>query len=122
MQNMRIHHIAGTGAKGLSGNGGPAIEATLSGPKGIASSPDGRWIYLADTESNTIRAIDLSKTPPTLELIAGRSGVKGSAPDTADPLGTHMARPHGVGTDPASGDLYIGDSEAHKIRVIHFNQ
>jgi streptogramin lyase len=46
-----IHHVAGTGKKGFTGNGGPAKKATLSGPKGIAVGPKGN-IYLADTESS----------------------------------------------------------------------
>jgi outer membrane protein assembly factor BamB/sugar lactone lactonase YvrE len=45
-----IHHVAGTGQPGFSGNGGPAKEATLSGPKGIAVAPNGD-VYLADTEA-----------------------------------------------------------------------
>lgn len=74
MKTMRIHHAAGTGAKGFSRNGGPAKEATLSGLKGVAISPDGRWIYLADTESHTVRAIDTAENPPTLEpsLVTGK--------------------------------------------------
>jgi DNA-binding beta-propeller fold protein YncE len=63
-----IHHVAGTGKKGFTGNGGPAKKATLSGPKGIAVGPRGN-IYLADTESHSVRMIDL-KTGK-LELIAG---------------------------------------------------
>ena len=47
-----IHHIAGTGKSGFTGNGGPAKAATLSGPKGIAVAPNGN-VYLADTESHT---------------------------------------------------------------------
>ena len=70
-----IHHVAGTGKKGFSGNGGPAKLATLSGPKGIAVGPKGN-IYLADTESHTVRMIDL-KTGK-LELFAG-DGKKGTA-------------------------------------------
>ncbi len=119
MKTKRIHHAAGTGAKGFSGNGGPAKEATLSGPKGVAISPDGRWIYLADTESHTVRAIDTAQSPPTLELIAG-DGKKGDGPDSPDPLKCRMARLHGIGIDPSNGDLYIGDSETHKVRVIRF--
>ena len=46
-----IHHEAGTGKRGFSGNGGPAKSATLSGPKGIALGPRGN-VYLADTESH----------------------------------------------------------------------
>src|SRR4030095_13177485 len=35
LRNGTIHHIAGTGQTGFSGNGGPAKTATLSGPKGL---------------------------------------------------------------------------------------
>lgn len=117
MRAGTLHHVAGTGAKGFGGNGGPAREATLSGPKGVAISPDGKLIYLADTESHSVRAIDLRNDPPTLELIAG-TGKKGDGPDSPDPLRCEMARLHGVGVDPVTGDLYIGDSETHKVRRI----
>lgn len=108
-----IHHIAGTGKKGFTGNGGPAKEATLSGPKGIALSNDGSKVYLVDTESHSIRMVDL-KTGK-LELICG-TGEKGDGPD-GDPLTCKMGRPHGMFVDK-DGSLFIGDSEAHRIRVI----
>ena len=41
MRARRIYHVAGTGEKGFTGNGGPAREATLSGPKGISIGPHG---------------------------------------------------------------------------------
>ncbi|MCB1231963.1 MAG: prolyl oligopeptidase family serine peptidase [Verrucomicrobiae bacterium] len=117
MKAKTLHHVAGTGKKGFDGNGGPAKDATLSGPKGVAISPDGNLVYLADTESHSIRAIDLRNDPPTLELIAG-TGKKGNGPDSPDPLKCEMARNHGVGIDPVTGDLYIGDSESHKVRRV----
>ena len=117
MKSQTLHHMAGTGKNGFGGNGGPALDATLSGPKGVAVSPDGKRIYLADTESHSVRAIDLSKTPPTLELIAG-NGKKGDGPDSGDPKACQMDRLHGVGVDPLNGDLYIGDTNTHKIRAI----
>jgi streptogramin lyase len=107
-----LHHEAGTGKSGFSGNGGPAKLATLSGPKGLSLGPDGN-VYLADTESHSIRMIDLNKG--TLELIAG-TGKKGDGP-TGDPLQCKMARPHGVFAD-ANGTIYVGDSEAHQVRAI----
>jgi streptogramin lyase len=55
-----LHHVAGTGAQGFSGNGGPARLATLSGPKGLSVGPNGN-IYLTDTESHSIRMIDLRR-------------------------------------------------------------
>lgn len=108
----KIHHIAGTGKSGFTGHGGPALEATLSGPKGISVDADGN-VWLADCESHSIRMID-AKTGK-IELIAG-TGKKGDGAD-GDPLKCEMARPHGVYAD-ADGGIYIGDSEAHKIRVL----
>ncbi|MCB1065028.1 MAG: SMP-30/gluconolactonase/LRE family protein [Verrucomicrobiae bacterium] len=117
MKTGTLHHVAGTGKKGFNANSGPALEANLSGPKGVAVSPDGTFVYLADTESHSVRAINLRNDPPTLDLIAG-TGKKGDGPDSPDPLKCEMARNHGVGVDPVTGDLYIGDSETHKVRKI----
>jgi streptogramin lyase len=107
-----IHHIAGTGQPGFTGNGGPAKLATLSGPKGIALDAEGN-VWLADTESHTVRRIDMRTG--NLELIAG-TGVKGDGPD-GDPLTCALARLHGIFVD-TDGAVYIGDSEAHRIRVL----
>lgn len=108
----KIFHIAGTGKKGFTGNGGPAREAALSGPKGIAVAPNGN-IYLADTESHSLRMIDI-KTG-NLELIAG-TGEKGDGPD-GNPLACKLARLHGLFVD-ADGSVFIGDSENHRVRIL----
>jgi streptogramin lyase len=108
----KILHIAGTGQKGFTGNGGPAKEATLSGPKGIAIAKNGD-AYLVDTESHSIRMVDAKKG--TLELVVG-TGEKGDGPD-GDPLQCKLARPHGVWVDP-DGTVFIGDSETHRVRVL----
>jgi streptogramin lyase len=107
----KIRHVAGTGKKGFTGNGGPAKSATLSGPKGISVAPDGR-VYIADTESHSIRVLDLTKG--TIDLVVG-TGDKGDGPD-GDPLRCKLARPHAVFVD-ADGSLFIGDSENHRVRV-----
>ena len=112
LRAARIHHVAGTGKKGFTGNGGPAKLATLSGPKGLSIGRDGN-VYLADTESHSIRRIDLNKG--TLELIAG-TGQPGDGPD-GDPFQCKMKRPHGIFVD-ADGSVIVGDSEAHRVRVI----
>jgi streptogramin lyase len=108
----KIHHIAGTGASGFTGNGGPAKEATLKGPKGIAIDAEGN-VWLADTESHTVRVV--MAATGNLELVAG-TGQKGDGPD-GDPLNCKMARLHGVYVD-ADGSVFIGDSEAHRVRVM----
>jgi DNA-binding beta-propeller fold protein YncE len=108
----RIVHVAGTGASGFGGNGGPAKAATLKGPKGIAIDKDGN-AWLADTESHTVRMVERSSG--NLVLMAG-TGQKGDGADS-DPLQCEMARLHGIYAD-ADGSIFIGDSEAHKVRVL----
>lgn len=112
LQAKRIFHVAGTGASGFAGNGGPALEATLKGPKGIALDAQGN-IYLADTESHTVRKVD-SKTG-ILDVLVG-TGEKGDGPD-GDPLHCQLNRLHGIFVD-TDGSLWIGDSENHRIRVL----
>lgn len=107
-----IHHVAGTGEQGFTGNGGPAKVAKLSGPKGVALDAAGN-AWLADTESHTVRMVD-AKTG-TIELIAG-TGEKGNGPD-GDPLHCAMNRLHGVFVD-TDGSVFIGDSEANRVRVL----
>lgn len=111
MKKHTLHHIAGTGEKGYTGDGGPAKSAKLSGPKGIAVGAVG--VYIADTESHTIRRIDL--TSGLITTVAG-DGTQHDGPD-GDPLHCGLARPHGifVGDD---GAVYIGDSENHRVRVL----
>jgi DNA-binding beta-propeller fold protein YncE len=107
-----IDRAAGTGRQGFTGNGGPAKEATLSGPKGISVGPDGN-VYLADTESHSVRMIDVKRE--TIELVAG-TGEKGDGPD-GDPLKCRFSRPHGIFVDK-DGTVVVGDSENHRVRLI----
>jgi streptogramin lyase len=107
-----IRHVAGTGASGFTGNGGPAKLATLSGPKGIALDSAGN-AWLADTESHSVRMFNAATG--NLELIVG-TGTKGDGPD-GDPLKCALNRVHGVFVD-ADGSVFIGDSEAHRVRVL----
>ena len=106
-----IHHVAGTGEAGYAGDNGPAGKATLAGPKGLAYAR-GR-LYVADTENHVIRRIDLRTGVITTVLGTGQ---RGDGPET-HPLQCRLARPHGVFAD-TSGAVYVGDSEAHRIRVL----
>jgi streptogramin lyase len=110
LKTKTLHHLAGTGRKGFTGNGGPAKLANLSGPKGIAIGPNGD-VFLADTESHSIRVV--RSATGILDLLVG-DGNRGDGPD-GDPLKCRTARPHGVFVD-RHGNVYIGDSEAHRVR------
>jgi sugar lactone lactonase YvrE len=51
-----ITTVAGSGAKGFSGDGGAAVNAKLSGPTGVAIGPDG-GLYIADSGNDRIRRV-----------------------------------------------------------------
>jgi sugar lactone lactonase YvrE len=105
-------HLAGIGKQGYLGDGGPAVQANLAGPKGVAVSPQGD-IFLADTESHTVRVI--RNATGVIETVIG-DGKKHDGPG-GDPLKCGLARPHGVCVD-AAGNVYVGDSENYRVRKL----
>lgn len=107
-----LHHLAGNGKSGYSGDGGPAKHAALSGPKGVALAANGD-IYFADTESHTVRVVRAASG--IVETVIG-NGKKGDGPD-GGPKTCKMDRPHGVFVDVA-GRVYVGDSNNHRVRML----
>lgn len=110
-RSRRLSRLAGTGATGFTGDGGPARAATLNGPKGIAWAPD-RSLMIVDTENHAIRRMDL--TSGTIETVLG-TGQRGEGPD-GDARQCRLARPHGVCL--AGRMLIVSDSENHRIRAL----
>ena len=110
-KSLTLHHVAGTGEQGYTGDGGQARLAKLGGPKGLAWWNDS--LYVADTENHVIRQIEL-KTG-LIRTVLG-TGQRGDGPEP-DPRRCALSRPHGVFVD-AEGLLYVGDSEAHRIRTL----
>lgn len=106
----KITTVAGNGKAGLSGDGGPALEATMSGPKHLCLDRDGT-VIIADAETNTVRRYD----PKTGKItrIAG-TGKKGATGIGGDPLACELARPHGVTIAPG-GKLIITDSYNNRV-------
>ena len=104
-----IHHVAGTGEQGYSGDGGAAVLSTLAGPKGLAYRD--QQLFVADTENHVIRRINLDTG--VISTVLG-SGERGDGPEP-NPLQCKLNRPHGVFVD-REGRLLVGDSEAHRIR------
>ncbi len=110
MKARRIRLVAGTGAKGMKG--GPGKQATFSGPTGLSLDAEGN-AWVADTENSAVRRIDGKSGE--VSLIAG-TGERGDGPD-GDPLQCKFSRLHGIFAD-ADGSVFIGDSEAHRLRVL----
>jgi streptogramin lyase len=110
-KTQTLHHVAGTGENGYSGDGGPALNAKLGGPKGLAYSPK-QGLYVADTENHVIRRID----PKTgiITTVLG-TGTRGDGPEDS-PLTCKLSRPHGLLA--ANGVMYVADSESNRIRIL----
>lgn len=111
VRSRTIHHIAGTGKPGYAGDGGDARAADLAGPKGISVDADN--VYIADTESHTIRRIDRESGVITTVVGNGQRFDGGDG----DPLACGLARPHGVFAGP-DGLVFIGDTDNHRVRVL----
>jgi len=107
-----ITTVAGTGARGYSGDGGPMLAAVFDAPKEFTIEPGGD-LLIVDTENHAIRRIDIRRG--TLDTIAG--GRKGSKGDSGLAREAGLGRPHGIAVGP-DGALYIGDTENHRIRKL----
>lgn len=108
----RLQRIAGTGERGYSGDGGPALEASFNGPKGIAYSAVDESLYIVDTENHVIRRMNLATG--IMATVLG-TGERGDGPEDA-PLACRLDRPHGVFVH--DGIVYVTDSENHRIRAV----
>jgi sugar lactone lactonase YvrE len=103
--NGQFQVVAGNGTKGFSGDGGPAVDAELDDPNGIAVAADGT-IYVADTFNNRVRAI---APDGIITTVAGNGTFPGATESgggtaTAVPVGHPFAVAVG-----AQGNLYIAD-------------
>ena len=104
-----ITTVAGTGAQGFGGDGGPAVQARLHIPRDVALDATGNF-YIADEYNYRIRKVDSSGVITTF---AGSAERGDGGPATA----ALLAAPTGVAADRA-GNLYIADKDNHRIRKV----
>jgi sugar lactone lactonase YvrE len=103
--------VAGRGEQGYSGDNGPATAAVLDSPAGVAVDTAGN-VYIADTHNNRIRKV----TSGTITTIAG-TGAAGFSGDGGAATSAMLNLPTAVAVD-AAGNLYIADTNNHRIRKI----
>ncbi|HEV8145546.1 MAG TPA: hypothetical protein VGP79_04165 [Bryobacteraceae bacterium] len=103
--------FAGTGAAGFSGDGGPATQAQLNRPVGLALDSKGT-LYIADRGNHRVRAI---ASDGTIRTIAG-SGVQGFAGDGETANFAAFNSPYGLAID-RTGAIYVGDG-SQRIRKL----
>jgi DNA-binding beta-propeller fold protein YncE len=107
----RIRTVAGTGVAGFSGDDGPALQATLRGPKHIFVAA-GDEVLVTDTENNGIRVY--SPADGTLRRLVG-TGEKGAAGLGGPAASLQLNRPHGAVVHPRTGAVYVSDSDNHRV-------
>lgn len=107
-----ITTVAGNGAVGFSGDGGPAVEARLSSPAAVVADGEGN-LYIADRDNNRIRKVD-----PTgvISTIAGMTEA-GIGPDGVEATASRLSAPGGLLRD-AAGNLYVAHGGNGQIRRI----
>jgi DNA-binding beta-propeller fold protein YncE len=106
-----ISTIAGTGERGFSGDGGPAVAAKMDQPYGVVIDPSGD-IFVADRLNGRVRKIDSKGTITTL---AGDGSGKFSG-DEGKAAIAGLAEPNGLAV--ANGCLYIADVADHRVRMV----
>jgi trimeric autotransporter adhesin len=106
-----ITTVAGNGVLGFSGDGGPAVDASLNQPGGLALDSVGR-LYIADRGNNRVRMI----SEGTISTVAG-SGNRGFSGDGVLAVNAELSGPYGVAVD-SSNNLYIADTGNARIRKI----
>ena len=112
LNNNRISTVAGNGEGSYSGDGGPALEAKLDEPSGVAADASGN-IYISDTWNSRIRRVDANGMITT---VAGR-GESGYGGDGAPATQAYIYHPAGAAVD-GLGNLYIADAQNHRIRKV----
>jgi uncharacterized protein (TIGR03437 family) len=110
--NGTISTVAGNGAAGFSGDGGPAINAQINTPTGICADSAGN-LYIADVGNQRIRKVD---TSGIITTFAG-NGNKGYGGDGGPAIDASFYNAVRVVVDP-SGNVLVADQSDHRIRRI----
>ena len=102
------------GRKGYAGDYGPAMQAWLDTPGGIAVAPNGD-VYFADSNNHVIRRIDPANN---IKPVAGNHDLgTGFSGDNGPATKAQLDTPDGVAIAP-DGDLIVADSHNDRIRRV----
>ncbi|HVK78351.1 MAG TPA: hypothetical protein VM734_33830 [Kofleriaceae bacterium] len=116
-----IATVAGNGTQGYEGDGGDALAAKLNFEAGSNPEPSGglaiagTTLYIADTLSSRIRAVDL--TTGMIDTVVG-TGTAGFTGDGGPALAAELNHPRDLEIGP-DGDLYIADTDNGRIRAVN---
>src|SRR5207244_2669007 len=108
-----IQTVAGNGAQGFSGDGGPATSASLRNPFGLSVDGSGN-IFIADRDNNRIRKVVAATG--NIQTVAG-NGIADFSGDGGLAASAALHSPEGVFVDGA-GNIFIADHSNGRIREV----
>ena len=106
------HPVAGTGTAGNSGDDGPATDAQLNDPVGVAVTADGGFL-IADTGNNVVRKVSAAGV---ITRVAG-TGTAGNCGDDGPATAAQLNLPGGV-AETADGGFLIADTGNNVVRKV----
>jgi uncharacterized protein (TIGR03437 family) len=112
--NGTIETVAGTGILGFSGDGGPAAQAQLNSPYGLALDAQGN-LYIADLGNARVRRIGADGTITT--VAGGGSLPAGGVNDGSPATLLALSAPRNLAFDH-SGNLYISDFGGARVYMM----
>jgi poly(3-hydroxybutyrate) depolymerase/sugar lactone lactonase YvrE len=107
-----IRTVAGTGAAGYSGDGGPALQAQLHHPWGLAIDREGN-LLIADAGDHCIRKVSRDGVITTVAGV----GTAGFGGDGGPAVAARLSFPAHIAVD-SLGELFIADGPNHRIRKV----
>jgi DNA-binding beta-propeller fold protein YncE len=109
-----ITTCGGSGEAGYQGDGGPAIDARLNEPYGIAIDRAGN-VYIADRHNHCVRRVD--GATGVITTFAG-NGTAGFGGDGGPASRAAMVEPNGLALDPAQTRLLVADVADNRVRAV----
>jgi hypothetical protein len=108
---MEAQPFAGSGREDIVD--GQRLEAAMAQPSGFAT--DGKTLYVVDSETSSIRAVDLGFIG-TMQTIIGEGLFEFGDQDGTDP---QVRLQHPLGVAQQQERLYVADTYNHKIKIIY---